>query len=107
VIIGDAVKYYEGEACQYKATIFDKFKKEIVTQMLADMYKGFDLQLKMIRASSEDHFEEEMQKITQRGDKLNHAFHQQTMELLAGIIGSFKKKCAALLIEDCGWGEEI
>ena len=75
-LIIKALKYYEAEACQYKAAIFDKFKKEIVTQMLSEMYKGFDLQLKMIRASSEEYFEEEMQKITQRGDKLNHAFHQ-------------------------------
>ena len=59
-LIVEALKYYEQEACQYKATIFDKFKQEIVTQLLAEMYKGFDLQLKMIRVSSEEYFEEEM-----------------------------------------------
>ena len=42
-IIADAVKYYEKEACQYKAAIFDKFKKEIVAFLLSEMYKGFDL----------------------------------------------------------------
>lgn len=61
----------------------------------------------MQRAKIEEHFEEEMEKICSRGDKLNNAFHEQTMQLMSGVIGTFKKKCAALLVENCGWGEEI
>lgn len=52
-----------------------------------------------------DSFEEQMEKICGRGDKLNANFHEQSTELHQGIIQSFSKKAEALILEGSDWGD--
>jgi len=60
------LKHYEEFAHQYDKTVYEKVKKELVSMILSNLFKTFDLQLKSIRQQIFDKFDKELRKLSVR-----------------------------------------
>ena len=61
-LIQQANDHYTSQAKSYSKTVMKKIQKELVAQILSDLYPCFDAQLKMVRAATYN----SVQVVTQR-----------------------------------------
>lgn len=70
------------------------------------LYHCFDDQLKMLRLSIFNQAEEQIRKLTKKG-QINEDFVEHSQDLFTQTINMFTKQSAKLIIDGSGWGNNV
>lgn len=104
IILKSSITHYDEFAHQYDQPTYHKIRKELAGIVISLLFIPFDSQLKMLRQKTFEEFDFQIRKYSIK-DQVNEQFNSKAGKLYDTMLGEFKKKSAALIIDGSGWGE--